>query len=59
MSEETKPANADISADGEKKDAEGQGIYRVYCDKCGWSGYYHDYNCTCRNVGCYGTLRRI
>ena len=62
MSEEQKPAEAAKPAETpaeEKKDAEGQGVYKVYCDKCGWTGYYSNYLCYCPRGGCTGTLRRL
>ena len=62
MTEEKKAEEARKSAEAqaaEKKDAEGQGVYHVYCNRCGWTGYYHDYNCYCPRSGCYGTLIRL
>ena len=38
----------------EKKDAKGQAVYHVYCDHCGWTGYYHDYLFRCPKCGCPG-----
>lgn len=56
MSEEQKPAESQAE---EKKDAEGQTVYHVYCDKCGWTGYHTNYLCYCIRGGCTGTLRRL
>ena len=51
-----KPAEAQVE---EKKEAQGQGVYHVYCPKCGWTGYYHDYGCYCPKTGCTGRLVRM
>lgn len=61
MNEEQKPAEAEKSAERsveEKQDAEGQGIDRVYCPKCGYTGY-GSWGSYCPKWGCTGRLVRI
>lgn len=60
MSDETK--RLDMQESGkteEKKDAEGQGMYHLYCPKCGntwWSPNWDNY---CPKWGCYGKPERM
>ena len=62
MSEEQKPAEADKSAETsakEKKDAEGQGMYHLYCPKCGHSWYSPSWDNYCPKWGCTGHAKRM
>ena len=62
MSKEKKNEEAIKQAEAqatEKRDAEGQAVYHVYCNECGWTGYYHDYNCHCPKTGCRGWLKKL
>ena len=43
----------------EAKEAEGQTLYHLYCDKCGWSGYLNSWPTYCQQWGCTGHLHRM
>lgn len=61
MSDEQKPAEAEKTTETpveEKKDADGQSIDRVYCPKCGYTGY-GQWGSYCPKWGCTGRLVRM
>ena len=58
QAEATADAHEEIKTE-EKKDAEGQGLYHLYCDKCGWNGYMDHWPTYCPKWGCTGHLHRM
>lgn len=60
MSDEVKkPEPQDPAKDDEKKNAEAEGMYHLYCPKCGhtwWSPSWDNY---CPKWGCTGQARRM
>lgn len=55
MSEEQKPAETPAE---EKKDAEGEGVDKYYCTKCGKVFYSADWTVYCPNGCGSGCVRR-